>query len=122
MSYDEKFRRHVLKIKEQEGLSFAKVAKRFGIAKQTVYYWTKRLEEKKKRERMPQKLCLEALKRDVEDHPDAYQHERAKRFAVSTNCIWRALKRLGVTYKKKPGASQSGPRKTICVLPRHSKT
>ena len=71
MSYDEKFRRHVLKIKEQEGLSFAKVAKRFGIAKQTVYYWTKR---------------------------------------------------LGVTYKKKPGASQSGPRKTICVLPRHSKT
>ena len=102
MSYDEKFRRHVLKIKEQEGLSFAKVAKRFGIAKQTVYYWTKRIEEKKKRDRLPQKICLDALS-DVtwREHPDAYQHERAERFGVSQNCIWRALKRLGISYKKK---------------------
>jgi transposase len=73
MSYDEKFRRHVLKIKEQEGLSLAKVAKRFGIGKQTVYYWTKRLEEKKKRDRMPQKLCLKALEQDVKNNPDDYQ-------------------------------------------------
>lgn len=119
MSYDEKFRRHVLKIREQEGLSFAKVAMRFGIGKQTVYYWTKRLLEKKKRERMPQKLCLEAIKRDVAEHPDAYQYERAKRFGVSQNCICRTLKRLGITYKKKPQASQSGPRKTRYILPKN---
>ena len=59
MSYDKKFRHHVLNIKEQEGLSLAKVAKRFGIGKQTVYNWTKRIEEKKKRNRLPQKLSLE---------------------------------------------------------------
>jgi transposase len=63
------------------------VAKRFGSGKQTVYYGTKRLLEKKKRDRLPAKLCLEALRRDIEEHPDAYQHERAKRFGVSQNCI-----------------------------------
>lgn len=72
MSYDKKFRRQVLKIKEREGLSFAKVAKRFGIAKQSVYYWTKRLLEKKTRDRRRVKLCLEMLRHDVEAHPDAY--------------------------------------------------
>jgi transposase len=118
MSYDEKFRRHVLKIKEQEGLSLAKVAKRFGIGKQTVYYWTKRILEKKKRERMPQKLCLEALIQDVKNNPYAYQYERAKRFGVSTNCIWRALKRLGITYKKNPQSPQSGSQKACYILPR----
>jgi transposase len=117
MSYDEKFRRHVLKIKEQEGLSLARVAERFGIGKQTVYNWTKRIEEKKKRNRLPEKISLQALAQDIADVPDAYQYERAKRLGVSTNCIWRALKRLGVTYKKNPQASQSGSRKTICILP-----
>jgi len=119
MSYGEKFRRHVLKIKEQEGLSLAKVAKRFGIGKQTVYYWTKRIEEKKKRDRMPQKICLEALKRDVANDPDAYQYACAKCFGVSPNCIWRALKRLGISSKKKPQTPQSGRRKTRYVLPKN---
>lgn len=117
MSYDEKFRVHVLKIREQEGLSLATVATRFGIGKQTVYNWTKRIEEKKKRNRLPEKLSLDKLAQDIREAPDAYQYERAKRLGVSTNCIWRALKRLGVTYKKNPQASQSRSRKTICVLP-----
>jgi transposase len=118
MSYDEKFRRHVLKIKEQEGLSLAKVAERFGIAKQTVYNWTKRIEEKKKRDRLPQKLSLDALVQDIADVPDAYLYERAKRLGVSISCIWRAFKRMGVSYKKKPKASQSGSREKMWVLPK----
>ena len=43
---------------------------------------------------------MEALKRDVEGYPDAYQFERAKRLGVSRQGIWYALKRLGVSYKK----------------------
>lgn len=118
MSYDIKFRRHVLNIKEKEGLSFAKVAKRFGIGKQTVYYWTKRLLEKKKRNRSPLKLCLDRLKRDVEEYPDAYQYERGKRLGVSQNCIWRGLKRLGITYKKNTKSPQKRSRKAYYVLPK----
>lgn len=38
--------------------------------RQTVYTWTKRLNEKKIRARMPDKLDLEALKGNIEDYPD----------------------------------------------------
>jgi transposase len=119
MSYDEKFRRHVLKMKEQEGLSLAKVAKRFGIGKQTVFNWTKRIEEKKTRNRLPAKLDLEALKQDIENLPDSYQHERAQRLGVSKSCIARALKRLKVTYKKNSQPSQSGRPKARYILPKN---
>jgi transposase len=119
-SYDEKFRRPVLQMREPEGLSLAKVAKRFGISKQTVYYWTKRLLEKKTRQRLPTKLCLEALRHDVEAHPDAYPYERAKRLSVSQNSIWRGLQRLGASYKKNPQAPQSRSRKAFYFLPKDS--
>ena len=64
------------------------------------------------------KIDMKALKRDIEEHPDAYQYERAKRFGVTRYGIWHAMKRLGVSYKKNPKTSQSMSRKTICVLPR----
>jgi len=118
MSYDIKFRRHVLKIRGLEGLSFAKVAKRFGIAKQTIYNWSKRLEEKKKRNKAATKIDMDSLAHDVEEYPDAYQYERAKRLGVSVRGIGHALKRLGVTYKKNSQTSQSRSRKAIYLLPK----
>ena len=117
MSYDIKFRRHVLKIRDAEGLSFSKVAERFGIAKQSVYNWSVRLEEKK-RFKPATKIDMAALVRDIEEYPDAYQYERGERLGVSSKGIWHALRRLRVTYKKKPSASQGGSRKTICLLPK----
>ena len=119
MSYDIKFRRHVLKIRDREDLSFEETGKRFGVSKQTVYNWTKRLEEKKKRFRPPTKINMDALKHDVEVYPDAYQYERAKRLNVSARGVGHALKRLGVTYKKNFSASQSQSRKAIYLLPDH---
>jgi transposase len=116
MSYDIKIRRHVLQIRASEGLSFSKVALRFGVAKQTVYNWSKRLEEKKKRYKPPIKIDMDVLKKDIELYPDSYQYERAERLGVTPMGIWHALKRLGVTYKKNPKASQSGCRKTLCLL------
>lgn len=119
MSYDEKFRRHVLRIREKENLSFEKTAKRFGIGKQTIYNWTKRIEEKKTRNRLPKNLCLKALEEDVIANPDSYQRERAAKFGVSESCIRRALKRLGISYKKNFAPSARRPRKAICLLPKH---
>jgi transposase len=66
MSYDEKFHTHVLRAKEQKRLNFSKVAERFGIAKQTVYNWTKRIEEKKTRNRFPHKIFLKVLAQNIE--------------------------------------------------------
>ncbi len=56
------------------------------------------------------------LAQEVKDHPDAYQYERAKRLGVSTQGINHALRRLGVTYKKKP-ASPKGQRRRAAHLP-----
>ena len=118
MSYDIKMRRHVLKVSEEEKLSYAKVAERFGIGKQTVYNWTKRIEEKKERNNLAVKINMEALKADIKNHPDAYQYERAKKFGMSQTGICHALRRLKVSYKKNTFSSKGGPRKAFYVLPR----
>jgi hypothetical protein len=60
---------------------------------------------------------MEALKQDIELYPDSYHYERAARFNVSPKGIFEALKRLGVTSKKKPEASQGGSRKARYFLP-----
>jgi len=80
-----------------------------------VVRWANRLEPDQSKPRK-RKIDMAALARDVVDFPDAYQHERAKRFDVSNKAIWQALRKLRVTYKKSPEASKSQRRQTA-VLP-----
>jgi hypothetical protein len=51
-------------------------------------------------------------------YPDAYQFERAERLRVSEFCIWYALKKLNITYKKNSATSKGNLRKTLCFLRR----
>ena len=118
MTYSIDMRRKVLKVRQEEGLSMAKVAKRFGVSLVSVMRWSKTLESITKRNKPATKIDMEALKLDVEAHPDAYLKERAQRLQVSHNCVWHAPKRLNVTYKKNPKSPQGGPRKTLCFLRR----
>ena len=117
MSYPLEFRIHVLKIQRAEGLSFSKVSKRFGIAVNTLFLWSKNLTPKRTRNKPATKVDMDALKEDIQTHPDAYQYERAQRLGVSQTCIFFALKRLRVSYKKNSQASQGRPRKAIYLLP-----
>ena len=117
MTYSRDFREKVLLIKEKESLSFAKIAKRFDVGIASVVRWVKDIESKKTRNKPATKIDMEALKKDVEAYPDAYQYERAKRLNVSRAGVGHALKRLGVSYKKNPQSSPSEFRKTICILP-----
>lgn len=121
MTYSRDFRNKVLTIKEQEDLSFSQVAQRFGIARDTVFRWSKNIASKTKRSKPATKINMEALKRDIELYPDAYQHERSARLNVSKAAIWYALKRLQVTYKKNSTASQGRSRKAYYVLPNYPK-
>lgn len=121
MTYSRDFREKVLSIKEKESLSFAKIAKRFDVGIASVVRWVKDIESKKTRNKPATKIDMEALKKDIEAYPDAYQYERAKRFGVSRAGVAHALKRLGVTYKKNPQSSASEFRKTICILPNLSR-
>ncbi len=100
MTYSRDFRERVLKTRQEDKLTIAEVAKRFKIAIASVVRWGKVLEAKRTRHK-PTKIEMEALKQDVEIYPDAYHYERAARFGISESGIRRALKRLGISRKKK---------------------
>lgn len=112
MTYSLDFRRHVLSVRDREGLTFVQTAVRFSVGIASLTRWAKSPEPKAKREGRPRKIDLEKLAQDVRDHPDAYQYERAARFGVSPKAIWNALQELGVTYKKIAGASKGERRRT----------
>ena len=120
MTYSTDFRERVLKVRQEENLTIAEVAKRFQIAIASVVRWNKVLEAKRTRNK-PTKIDMEALKQDVELYPDAYHYERAARFGISESGIRSALKRLGVSRKKNTQTSQSHPRSTAC-LPRQTES
>lgn len=115
MTYPISFRRHVLAVKDREKLTFAATAARFSIGIASLVRWSKQIEPKAYVRRRGLKIDLDALARDVRDHPDAYQHERAARFGVSRKAIWQALRKLGVTHKKSPAAPEGGRRRTACL-------
>ena len=115
MTYSLDFRQKVLAIKRQEGLSLDETAKRFGIGSATVSRWLNRPEPKRHRNKPATKIDMDALAKDIEHYPDAYMHERAERLGVSKSGIGHALKRLGVSRKKKPVSSESQRRYTSIV-------
>lgn len=53
MTYSLDFRSKVLKIRKTEDLSMAEVAKRFGVGLASVMRWSKNLEAKTKRNKLP---------------------------------------------------------------------
>ena len=115
MTYSPDFRQKVLAIKEQEGLTQAEAALRFGVGVASVTRWEKRVEAKLTRNKPATKLDMNALEADVKTYPDAYQYERAARLGVSPRAIGYALKRLGISYKKNAVASESGRKRTACL-------
>ena len=100
MTYFLDFRKKVSTIKAEEKLSFEAVAIRFGVGEASVSRWSKRLESCKTRNKPATKIDMDALAKDVETFPDAYQFERAERLGVDRSCIGYALKRLKISYKK----------------------
>lgn len=100
MTYSIDFRKKVLDVRKRNALSIEQTGRRFEVGKAMVMRWIGRLEPVKKRNTKARKIDMEALKRDVEECPDAYQYERARRFGVSRFGMFAALKRLQVSYKK----------------------
>jgi transposase len=115
MTYSIDFRQHVLKVKAEEGLSFAVTSKRFKIGKNTLFLWSKEITPQPKRNKPATKVNMEALKEDIKRYPDAYHYERASRLQVSKTGIYWAMKRLGVSYKKNSGSSENRRRIALIV-------
>ncbi len=104
--YPLKFREQVLRIKREEELTHEQTAKRFWVGIASIARWERRVKPKEKRNKPATKIDMEALAKDVEENLGASQCERAARFAVTPRGIGKALKHLGITYKKNPSGTR----------------
>ena len=106
MTYPLEFRRKVMEVKANHGLTYQQTADRFCIGKNTITRWHRCLEPKQCKDRPSIKLDILKLQHDVEQYPDAYQYERAERLNVSSSCVFYALRRLKISFKKRPSLTQ----------------
>jgi len=90
----------------QEGHTLKQMQEAFGIPAETYYDWKVKLENgfhfgiKAKGERK-RKIDKEALKKAVEEKPDAFLSELAKQFNCTPVAVFYALKKLNITLKKR---------------------
>ena len=106
MTYPLKFRQKVLSVKEQYSLTYEETAKRFCIGKDSLTRWKNNIEPKATKNRPSIRVDMEKLKKDIEEYPDGYMYERAQRLSVSKSGIYFALRRLGMSFKKRPSDTQ----------------
>lgn len=100
MTYPAQFRQKLISVMEREKLTIDKAAIRFDVGSASVSRWKTNPEPQKTRNKPATKINMEALKIDVENHPDSFLSERAERFSVSISGVRYALKRLGISHKK----------------------
>ncbi|MFV0292328.1 MAG: hypothetical protein ACK5II_03550, partial [Paracoccus sp. (in: a-proteobacteria)] len=79
MSHPIAFRRHVLRVRERDGLSFAEVADGFSAGIASVTRRSKRPEPKTDERRPGRRIAPVLVAQDVPDQPDASLHGRAAR-------------------------------------------
>ncbi len=94
------------------GHSQQEAAHVFGLHKETVNIWRQQYVttgslEKKSYLRKFRKIDPEKLKAYMAEHSDAYLQEIGDAFGCSDMAIFKALKRLGLTRKKRPNATRS---------------
>ncbi len=100
MTYPACYRKKVLAYKNEHNLSIRATAKHFKIGINSIVRWEKQPEPAKTKSRPDIKISAEALRKDVENYPDDFLYERARRFGVTAVGIHLALKRLKLSRKK----------------------
>ena len=112
MCYSLDFRQKVLSVRAKDNLTLSATAQRFDVGMASIARWLKRIEPKSTRDKPAVKINMQSLQEDLDKDKDSYYFERAKRLNVSTSCVFYAMKRLGVSYKKNSTASKGRQGKT----------
>lgn len=81
------------------------MARRFDVDTATLTRWLRQLEPQTKRKCCCPKLREEVLLAEVERYPDAYHFEQAACLGVSASGTAKALRRYGLTCKKRRSES-----------------
>jgi transposase len=105
-AYSEDLRMRAIKYVES-GHKYKESAERYGISERTICNWVRLKKESGSLKvevvpRSPHKLHNDELLAYVKANPDAFLREIAEHFGCSKSAVHKALKRLGVTYKKTP--------------------
>ena len=111
MAYSKDLKKKVMEYL-QKGNSQRSAEKVFGINLSTVNEWHQKYQrtgslENKPPVRKPKKIDPEKLKEYVAAHPDAYLAEIGEAFNCGESAIRKALKRLGITRKKRRSVTAS---------------
>ena len=91
-----------------EGNTWEKARETFKISMTAINSWrqkykkTGEIKDEPPRRKAFKKLDPEKLKAYVKEHPDAYLKEIGEAFGCSDTAVQKALKRLGITRKKRP--------------------
>lgn len=113
MSYSKDYREAAIGYK-QNGHTFKELKEVFKITPRTYYQWVEHsgnsgnVRVKQTRKRL---IDPDALKKAIEEKPDAYLRELAEKFNSSITAIHKRLVRLGITYKKRHLPTRKNPKK-----------
>lgn len=105
MSYSKDLREKAVKYR-LAGNTIKKTCEIFGIGNHALNKWVKQYNEtgdlsNKPLNRSFKKIDPQKLMEYIEEHPDAYQKEIAEIFGCTDVAISKAMKRLGITRKKR---------------------
>lgn len=109
MAYSSDLRKRALDFIEGGGKK-SEAARRFSVARSTLYRWLKAEDPMAAQKTGPKKMRVideEALRKHVVDFPDLTHKERAAHFGVSEFCIRYGFRKLGITRKKKEPATSN---------------
>jgi transposase len=115
MAHSADYRKAAIAFK-QAGYTFREVGEVFKITPRTYYRWIEILETSSsvrieiKRTRKG-KIDLDALKKAVEEKPDAYLRELSRMFDCSPSSVYRRLASPSFTYKKRPLPARKNPKR-----------
>jgi len=111
MAYSLDLRKRVVDYVENGG-GITKAAALFKVGRATIYRWLGREDlQASKVEHRERKIDWEALRKDVEENPEARLIERARKFGVRASAISYALKKMKITRKKKNFVIKKGREK-----------
>ena len=88
-------------------MNFTGAAELYNLSQTIIQNWKRHVHSKITRQTKPYKIPNEALLKDVNQYPDDYLYERARRLNCSKSGIGYALKRLNISQKKDLSTSKS---------------
>lgn len=111
MSYEKKYRERTIEYRK-EGHTLQETSRVFKVSISTIRDWTKLYKqtggfEKRALNRSYKKIDPAHLEEYIAEHADAYLTEIAEVFGCGEAAVRKALKRLGITRKKRRTATGS---------------